>query len=65
MAAYDHGGGCACGLYAECLPTCELHPLNRLSSSVASSALMALLRLSKRERLEVLRRLEAMMAELA
>jgi hypothetical protein len=23
MAKYDHGGGCACGLYKECLDDCE------------------------------------------
>jgi hypothetical protein len=23
MAKYDHGGGCACGLYRECLDDCE------------------------------------------
>lgn len=22
MATYDHGGGCPCGLYAECKPDC-------------------------------------------
>ena len=26
-AKYDHGGGCACGLYAECTgPDCNGHP---------------------------------------
>lgn len=23
MAKYDHGGGCPCGLYAECEPNCD------------------------------------------
>jgi len=23
LAKYDHGGGCACGLYRECPPDCE------------------------------------------
>jgi len=26
MAKYDHGGGCPCGLYEECLPGCRCHP---------------------------------------
>jgi hypothetical protein len=26
MAKYDYGGGCPCGLYAECIPQCEHAP---------------------------------------
>jgi hypothetical protein len=26
MAKYDHGGGCPCGLYAECIPGCRPAP---------------------------------------
>ena len=26
MAKYDYGGGCPCGLYAECIPQCENAP---------------------------------------
>jgi len=26
MAKYDQGGGCDCGLYAECQPDCEHNP---------------------------------------
>jgi hypothetical protein len=26
MAKYDQGGGCPCGLYAECDPGCRSHP---------------------------------------
>ena len=26
MAKFDHGGGCGCGLYAECEPDCEHNP---------------------------------------
>jgi transcription elongation factor Elf1 len=28
MAKYDYGGGCGCGLYAECEINCEHNPLN-------------------------------------
>ena len=27
MAKYDHGGGCGCGLYRECIPGCEYAPI--------------------------------------
>jgi len=30
MAKYDQGGGCDCGLYAECQATCEHNPANKV-----------------------------------
>lgn len=27
MAKYDHGGGCPCGLYRECIPQCKHMPI--------------------------------------
>ena len=63
MAWYDHGGGCPCGLYKECDEACEHHPDNKLASSRASSALMALLRCSKAEKAAILRRLEQLMTK--
>ncbi len=62
MAAFDQGGGCACGLYRDCRPECEHNPANRLSTWPASHALMAMLRLSRRERREVLARMEVLHA---
>jgi len=31
MAKYDHGGGCACGLYKECEPGCESYVEKKMS----------------------------------
>ena len=61
MAKYDHGGGCPCGLYAECGQDCEMHPGNCLRTQSASGALMALIRLPLADKLAVLRRLETLM----
>ena len=30
MAKYDYGGGCPCGLYAECIPQCENAPAKKI-----------------------------------
>ena len=32
MAKYDYGGGCPCGLYAECIPGCTNASITRLNS---------------------------------
>ena len=63
MAAYDYGGGCACGLYSECRSDCEHNEANKLSTSAASHALMSLVFLRRKERAEVLARFESIVKE--
>lgn len=63
MAKYDQGGGCGCGLYAECLPNCEFNELNLLGYPDAHDALMALLRLPRRDVRAVLERYATIHAE--
>ena len=58
MSSYDYGGGCACGLYAECRIECEYNEDNRLSSYKASRVLSDLLLLEIKEQKEVLARYE-------
>ena len=61
MATYDHGGGCSCGLYKECQQNCEHNILNQLSTFNAHTALMNLIRLTQKERKDVLKRLEELL----
>ena len=38
MAKYDHGGGCACGLYKECQPGCRNFEERQLTDHYSGSA---------------------------
>jgi hypothetical protein len=61
MATYDHGGGCDCGLYAKCLPTCEHNKANQLSCYNATHTLRNMMRLTTTERHEVMMRLHVLL----